>query len=65
MELRVGQIVAAEVFAGGRKPAYVLKVDFGAEIGVKKSSSQLAACYQPEELVGRPVVWRSISRKSK
>jgi tRNA-binding protein len=56
VELRVGRIVAARVFAEARKPAYVLKVDFGPEIGVKKSSAQITALYQPEELVGKLVV---------
>ena len=57
VELRVGRIVAARVFAEARKPAYVLQVDFGPEIGVKKSSAQITALYQPEELVGKLVVW--------
>ena len=56
VELRVGRIVSAEVFAGARKPAYVLQVDFGAEIGIRKSSAQVTALYRPEELVGRLVV---------
>jgi tRNA-binding protein len=56
VELRVGRIVAARVFAEARKPAYVLQVDFGPEIGVKKSSAQITVLYQPEELVGKLVV---------
>ena len=56
VELRVGRIVSAEVFAKARKPAYVLMVDFGAEIGVKKSSAQITDLYQPQELLGRLVV---------
>lgn|SRR5690606_18782345 len=56
VELRVGQIVSASVFAEARKPAYVLHVDFGEEFGVKKSSAQITALYRPEELVGKLVV---------
>jgi tRNA-binding protein len=56
VELRVGKIVEAAEFVGARKPAYVLHVDFGEEIGVKKSSAQITALYKPEDLVGRLVV---------
>ena len=56
VELRVGRVVAAEVFKEARKPAYRLQVDFGPEIGVKKSSAQITALYTPEALVGRLVV---------
>jgi tRNA-binding protein len=56
VELRVGRVVSAEPFPQARKPAYVLQVDFGPEIGVKKSSAQITELYQPEDLVGRLVV---------
>lgn len=56
VELRVGRIVEAAVFAEAKKPAYVLRVDFGADIGVKKSSAQITHLYTPEELVGKLVV---------
>lgn len=56
VELCVGRIVGAEVFAEARKPAYALQVDFGPELGVRKSSAQITDLYQPEELVGRLVV---------
>jgi tRNA-binding protein len=56
VELRVGRVITAEPFPQARKPAYILHVDFGAEIGVKKSSAQLTARYSADELVGRLVV---------
>ena len=56
VELRVGRIVSAEPFPEARKPAYVLRVDFGEEVGVRKSSAQITAHYAPGELVGRLVV---------
>ncbi|MGE3787476.1 MAG: tRNA-binding protein [Nitrospirales bacterium] len=56
VELRVGRIVSAAPFPAARKPAYLLQVDFGEEIGVKKSSAQITHLYQPEGLVGKLVV---------
>ena len=56
VELRVGRVLSAEPFAEARRPAYVLKVDFGSAIGVKKSSAQITHLYTPESLVGRLVV---------
>jgi tRNA-binding protein len=56
VELRVGRVLSAEPFPQARKPAYVLHVDFGPEIGTRKSSAQITAHYQPEALVGRLVV---------
>lgn len=56
VQLRVGRVLSAEVFAEARKPAYVLQVDFGEEIGVRKSSAQITAHYAAETLVGRLVV---------
>ncbi|MCL2309263.1 MAG: tRNA-binding protein [Proteobacteria bacterium] len=56
IELRVGRIISASVFKEARKPAYILHVDFGAELGIKKSSAQITALYQPDELVGKWVV---------
>lgn len=56
VDLRVGRVVSAEVFPKARRPAYVLQVDFGPEIGVRKSSAQITDHYAPEALVGRLVV---------
>lgn len=56
VELRVGRVIKAEVFPQARKPAYILHVDFGPDIGTRKSSAQLTARYTAEELVGRLVV---------
>ena len=55
IELRVSKVRSAEIFAEARKPAYILHVDFGAEIGIRKSSDQLTALSPPNELVGRLV----------
>lgn len=56
VELRVGTVVSAEDFPEARNPAYILKVDFGPDIGVKKSSAQITHLYSKEELVGKQVV---------
>ncbi len=56
VELRVGRVLAAEPFAQARKPAYVLQVNFGPELGVRKSSAQITVHYRPGDLVGRLVV---------
>lgn len=56
IELRVGTIVSAEEFPEARKPAYKLRVDFGAEVGVKHSSAQITSLYPIDDLVGRQVL---------
>ena len=56
VELRVGRIVSAEPFPQARKPAYKLQVDFGPEIGMRRSSAQITTLYRPADLVGKLVV---------
>lgn len=56
VELRVGRVVEARVFAEASKPAYVLQVDFGEELGIRKSSAQITGLYRPEALIGKLVV---------
>ena len=56
VDIRVGEIVAAEPFEKVNMPAYKVWVDFGEEIGIKKSSAQITQCYQVDELVGKQVL---------
>lgn len=56
VELRVGTIIVVEDYPEARNPAYKLTIDFGAELGVKKSSAQITKRYQKEELLDRQII---------
>jgi len=56
LDIRVGTIVSAKVFEKAKKPAYQLEIDFGDELGIKKSSAQITDHYTSDELVSKQVL---------
>lgn len=56
LDIRVGQIVKAEEFKAARNPSYKIWVDFGDELGIKKSSAQITECYELDGLIGKQVM---------
>lgn len=56
VDIRVGEVVAAETFEKAKMPAYKVWVDFGEVIGIKKSSAQITQCYEADDLVGKQVL---------
>lgn len=56
LDIRVGTIISATVFGKAKKPAYILEIDFGDDVGIKKTSAQITERYLPEELVNKQIL---------
>jgi len=56
LDIRVGEIIKSEIFEKAKKPAYKLWIDFGDDIGIKKSSAQITECYNKDELIGKQIL---------
>ncbi len=56
VDLRVGKIISAKEFINAKKSAYILEVDFGNDIGVKRSSAQITKIYSTDELIGKQII---------
>ncbi len=56
LDIRVGTIIEAKVFEKAKRPAYQLKIDFGDEIGIKKSSAQITDVYKIEDIIGKQIL---------
>lgn len=56
LDIRVGTILEAKLFEKAKRPAYQLEIDFGDEIGIKKSSAQITQVYKTEDLIGKQIL---------
>lgn len=56
LDIRVGTVISANSFEKAKKPAYQLQIDFGEEMGIKKSSAQITQCYSAEDLIGKQIL---------